>query len=257
MTELKLVSWNIRAGLGRDFRRRPLRTVQAIAGFDADVVVLQEADFRMHPRPAALPSHQGKIGPFEVVDLTPTGVGLGWHGIAVLKRPEIHVDAIYRYDLPALEPRGAVIVDLTIANEPVRIVGVHLGLLRRNRRKQIAFIAEQMMKLDRRPVIIAGDYNEWRDQLGLETMPSWLHVHSPGPTFPAGRPFLHLDRLAFSNEFALLESGVIADPRAAMASDHRPVRGQFRLAQKCHPNEPDMRAQQAAETKLTGHKKER
>lgn len=232
MTELKVVSWNIRAGLGRDFRRQPLRTIKAIAGFDADVVVLQEADFRMHPRPAALPSQQGRIGPFEVVDLTPTGVGLGWHGIAVLKRPGIRVDAIHRYDLPALEPRGAVVVDLTISDKAVRIVGVHLGLLRGNRRKQIAFIAQRVLELDRRPIIIAGDYNEWRDSLGLETMPDWLHVHSPGPSFPAGRPFLHFDRLAFSNEFELLESSVIADPHAAMASDHRPVRAQFRLLQK-------------------------
>lgn len=234
MTELKLVSWNIRAGLGRDFRRQPLRTIKAIAGFDADVVVLQEADFRRQPRPAALPSQHGRIGPFEIVDLTPTGVGLGWHGIAVLKRPGIQVDAIYRYDLPALEPRGAVVVDLTIANRAVRIIGVHLGLLRGNRRKQIAFIAKQVLQLDRRPIIIAGDYNEWRDRVGLETMPRWLHVHSPGPSFPAGRPFLHLDRLAFSNEFELLESSVIGDTHAAMASDHRPVWGQFRLLQtKC------------------------
>lgn len=229
MTEVKLVSWNIRAGLGRDFRRRPLRTIEAISGFDADIVVLQEADFRLHPRPAALPSPQGRIGPFEVVDLTPTGVGLGWHGIAVLKRPGIHVDAIHRYDLPALEPRGAVVVDMTIANHPLRLVGVHLGLLRGNRRKQIAFIAEQVLKLDRRPVIIAGDYNEWRDRFGLETMPDWLRVHSPGPSFPAGRPFLHLDRLAFSNEFDLLDSAVIAERHAVMASDHRPVRARFRF----------------------------
>ncbi len=229
VVELKLVSWNIRAGLGRDFRRRPLRTIDTISAFDADVVVLQEADFRMHPRPAALPSAHGRVGPFEVVDLTPTGVGLGWHGIAVLKRPGIQVDAIYRYDLPALEPRGAVVVDLTLSGKQVRIVGVHLGLLRGNRRKQIAFIAEQLLKFDRRPVIIAGDYNEWRDRFGFETMPAWLHVHSPGPSFPAGRPILHLDRLAFSNEFELLESGVIGDRHAAMASDHRPVRALFHL----------------------------
>lgn len=232
MTELKLVSWNIRAGLGRDFLRRPIRTIDTITAFDADVVLLQEADFRRHPRPAALPSPQGRIGPFEVIDLTPTGVGLGWHGIAMLKRPGITVDAIHRYDLPALEPRGAVVVDLTIAGREVRIVGVHLGLLRGNRRKQIAYIAERLAELERRPIIIAGDYNEWRDQLGLETVPQWIRVHSPGPTFPAGRPFLHLDRLAFSNDFELLDSGVIGDPRAAMASDHRPIRGRFRLLAK-------------------------
>ncbi len=229
MTELKLVSWNIRAGLGRDFKRRPLRTIEAIVGFDADVVLLQEADFRRHPRPAALPSPHGRIGPFEVVDLTPTGVGLGWHGIAMLKRPGLKIDAIHRYDLPALEPRGAVVVDLTIAGREVRIVGVHLGLLRGNRRKQIAYIAQRLAELERRPIIIAGDYNEWRDELGLETVPDWMHIHSPGPSFPAGRPFLHLDRLAFSNDFELMESSVISDPSAVNASDHRPVHARFRL----------------------------
>lgn len=226
---MTLVSWNIRAGLGRDFRRSPTRTIEAIAAFDADVVLLQEADFRRHPRPAALPSPQGRIGPFEVVDLTPNAVGLGWHGIAMLKRPGIAVEAIHRYDLPALEPRGALVVDLTIAGHTVRIVGVHLGLLRGNRRKQISYIAGRLADLERRPTIIAGDYNEWRDQVGLEMIPDWITVHSPGPTFPAGRPFLHLDRLAFSNDFELLDSRVIGDPRAAMASDHRPVRGRFRL----------------------------
>jgi endonuclease/exonuclease/phosphatase family metal-dependent hydrolase len=229
MTDVRLVSWNIRAGLGRDLRRRPMRTIDAISDFDADIVLLQEADFRRQPRPAALPSPQGRIGPFEVVDLTPDAVGLGWHGIAMLKRPGIRVDAIHRYDLPALEPRGALVVDFTIAGRAVRIVGVHLGLLRHNRRKQIAYIGARLAELPRRPIIIVGDYNEWRDRAGLETLPPWIHIHSPGPTFPAGRPFLHLDRIAFSNEFELMESSVINDPRAAIASDHRPIRARFHL----------------------------
>ncbi len=114
MTEVTLASWNIRAGLGRDIKRRPLRTIEVIAGLSADVFVLQEADFRMHPRPAALPTHNGRIGPYEVIDLTPDAVGLGWHGIAILKQPDVDVVAIQRIDLPAFEPRGAVIVDLVI-----------------------------------------------------------------------------------------------------------------------------------------------
>jgi endonuclease/exonuclease/phosphatase family metal-dependent hydrolase len=229
MTELTVASWNIRAGLGRDFRRRPTRTIDAIVGFDADVVLLQEADFRMQPRPAALPSPQGRIGPFEVIDLTPTAIGLGWHGIAMLKRPGTQIDAIYRHDLPALEPRGAVIVDMTVRDCGFRIVGVHLGLLRGNRRKQLSYIIERLGELDHRPTVIAGDYNEWRDRQGFETVPDWLCVHSPGPTFPAGRPFLHLDRMAYSRDLELMNSTVIAGPNAIMASDHRPILGRFRL----------------------------
>lgn len=229
MAELTVVSWNIRAGLGRDFRRRPMRTIDAITGFDADVVLLQEADFRRHPRPAALPSLHGRIGPFEVVDLTPTGVGLGWHGIAMLKRPGITVGEIHRHDLPAFEPRGVVVVDMMIRDCPVRIVGVHLGLLRGDRRRQISFIVDRLAELDPRPTIIAGDYNEWRDRQGFEAVPDWLQVHSPGPSFPAGRPFLHLDRFVFGRDLELLESAVISAPDAIMASDHRPITGRFRL----------------------------
>ncbi|TGD61059.1 metal-dependent hydrolase [Tabrizicola sp. WMC-M-20] len=228
MTDLTVASWNIRAGLGRDFRRRPSRTIDAIVDFDADVVLLQEADFRIPPRHAALPRMQGRIGPFEVIDLTPSAVGLGWHGIAMLKRPGTEVGAIHLHDLPALEPRGVVIVDLTVRGVAVRIVGVHLGLLRGNRRKQISFIVARLAELDHRPTVIAGDYNEWRDQRGFEAVPDWLCIHSPGPTFPAGRPFLNLDRLVYSRDLELLSSGVIAGPNAIMASDHRPIIGQFR-----------------------------
>lgn len=229
MTELTLASWNIRAALGRDLRRRPLRTIEVISTLDADVVVLQEADYRRQPRSAALPTPRGRIGPYEVIDLTPDAVGLGWHGIAILKRPEIIVDRIRRIDLPALEPRGAVIVDITHRGQRLRVVGVHLGLLRGNRRKQISFIADELAAMGKLPTIIAGDFNEWRERKGLETLPGWLQTHSPGPTFPAGRPLLKLDKVAMTSDFTLLDSVVLADRRAQIASDHRPIRARFRL----------------------------
>ncbi|MCZ4353839.1 endonuclease/exonuclease/phosphatase family protein [Roseovarius aestuarii] len=229
MTELTLASWNIRAGLGRDLKRMPHRTIEVISGLNADVTVLQEADFRRHPRRSALPSEQGRIGPLEVVDLTPEIDGLGWHGIAMLKRPGVHVHTIRRFDLPAFEPRGAVIVDLDIAGQLLRVVGVHLGLLRSNRRKQIAFVADQLAGLNPLPTIVAGDFNEWRETKGLETLPNWLNTHSPGPTFPAGRPLLRLDKMAISNDVTLLDSTVMNDHAAQIASDHRPIRARFRV----------------------------
>lgn len=229
MTVLTLASWNIRAGLGRDFRRRPLRTIEVISALNADVVVLQEADFRRKPRPAALPAPRGRIGPFEVIDLTPDAVGLGWHGIAVLKRPEVIVEDIRRIDLPALEPRGAVIVDIVVKGHPVRLVGVHLGLLRGNRRKQISYIVDQLVSMGKRSTIIAGDFNEWRERKGFETLPDWLRTHSPGPTFPAGRPLLKLDKVAMTHDITLLDSAVLGDFYAQIASDHRPIRARFLL----------------------------
>ena len=57
----------------------------------------------------------------------------------------------------------------------------------------------------------------------------------PGPTFPAGRPFLHLDRKAFDNDFELLDSGVIGASRPAITSDLRPVCGRFWLLLETGP----------------------
>jgi endonuclease/exonuclease/phosphatase family metal-dependent hydrolase len=229
MTDFTLASWNIRAGLGHDLRRRPLRTIEVITGMTADIFVLQEADFRMHPRRAALPTLHGRIGPYEVIDLTPKAVGLGWHGIAMLKRPEVIVDAIRRIDLPALEPRGAVILDIHIKDQALRVVGIHLGLLRGNRRKQIKYIADRVAELDHRPTIIAGDFNEWRERKGFETLPDSLRAHSPGRSFPANRPILKLDRFAMSQDVTLMTSAVSSDPLAKVTSDHRPIYAKFRV----------------------------
>jgi endonuclease/exonuclease/phosphatase family metal-dependent hydrolase len=228
--DVTVASWNIRAGLGRDFRRRPARTIDAIAGFDADVVVLQEADFHRHPRPTALPILQGRIGPFEVIDLTPTGVGLGWHGIGMLKRPGIRLDAIHRHDLPALEPRGGGCGGF----DPARCRAAGGGRASGPVAEQppppdcIYRGAARLAELDHRPTIIAGDYNEWRDGRGWETLPDWLQLHSPGPSFPSGRPFLHLDRLAYSRDLELQGSAVMSGQDAIIASDHRPVWARFR-----------------------------
>ena len=52
---LRLASYNIRAGLGTDLRRDPLRVLSAISALQADIVALQEADHRLGQRPSALP----------------------------------------------------------------------------------------------------------------------------------------------------------------------------------------------------------
>ena len=55
MTTLRLASYNLQKCVGLDLRRRPDRTLGVINDLKASVVVLQEADKRLPPRPAALP----------------------------------------------------------------------------------------------------------------------------------------------------------------------------------------------------------
>lgn len=217
---LRLASYNIRAGLGTDLRRDPLRVLNAIRALNADVVALQEADHRLGERPPALPpdlieTHTGLV-PLPVSE---NGVSLGWHGIALLAKPDLSAEAIHRYDLPGLEPRGTVAADIA----GLRLVGVHLGLLRRSRRAQLDHIRDALDALPPRPTIIMGDFNEWSRKVGLGRLARHYQVLTPGRTYPATMPVGALDRVAHCDR---LQVKMLDLPRAArwpQPSDHLPI----------------------------------
>ena len=65
---MRIASYNIRKARGLDQRHDPGRIVDVINGIGADVVALQEADFRLGDRPAAVPgictqTNRGTIEP--------------------------------------------------------------------------------------------------------------------------------------------------------------------------------------------------
>lgn len=225
---LRLASWNIRAGLGTDLRRDAGRVLEGIAALDADIVALQEADFRLGSRPSALP--RDRIA--EVTGLWPLPIGrnavsLGWHGNALLARPEFDLCGLERLDLPGLEPRGAVIADLE-GPAALRIVAVHLGLLRVARRRQLDAIREALHRLPARPTVILGDFNEYSRRVGLGRIAKPFLLLPTMATYPSGRPFLPLDRIAHSHD---LEVTPLDPPRALLrrASDHLPLLAELRL----------------------------
>ncbi|MCF2904206.1 endonuclease/exonuclease/phosphatase family protein [Octadecabacter sp. CECT 8868] len=217
---LRLASYNIRAGLGMDLRRDPLRVLDAIASFDADIVALQEADFRTGKRPTALPrdaiQERTSLVPLPVAE---NGVSLGWHGIALLARPNLVAQQIHRYPLPGLEPRGAVAVDLP----DLRIVGVHLGLLRHSRRAQLDHIREELDALPERPTVILGDFNEWSRKVGLGRLARRYTILTPGRTFPASLPLGALDRVAHCSRLSVRMLDIPQKAKGRHASDHLPI----------------------------------
>lgn len=225
--ELRVATWNIRAGLGTDLRRDPGRVLDGIAALGADIVALQEADFRLGTRPSALPREVI----LERTGLVPLPVGrnaasIGWHGNALLVRPEFHLVGLERLDLPGIEPRGAVIADL---DGPValRLVGVHLGLWRGSRRKQLDAIREAVLRHPARPTVIAGDFNEYSRRVGLGRLVRAFRLMAPSPTFPSRRPALALDRMACSHDLEL-EPVSVPWRKGVQASDHLPLLARLR-----------------------------
>lgn len=201
-----------------------MRILGIIKELDADIVVLQEVDERLGRRPTTLArekieQHTGLIA----TDVSTNDVSLGWHGNAVLVKKGIAVKQIKRIALPGLEPRGAVNVDIEISNTPVSIFGVHLGLLRSYRRRQLAEIYTQIPKQNLAHSLIIGDFNEWSPTKGLDALEDDFRIVSPGKTFHTAQPVAALDRLALGKSLQLHDAGIKETGASKIASDHLPI----------------------------------
>ncbi|MDF1717198.1 MAG: endonuclease/exonuclease/phosphatase family protein [Antarcticimicrobium sp.] len=220
---LRLASYNIQKCVGLDLRRQPRRVLQVLTRLGAQVVVLQEADKRLPPRPAALPHFVLEEAGWEVADLGGAG-SLGWHGNAVIwRRGALHLRDMGHIDLPGLEPRGAVWVAFDSPLGPLRVVGLHLGLVGRYRRKQVLHLAQECARLPAMPMIWAGDFNEWSRRSALEGLAPAMRFLPPRASFPALRPLGPLDRIALSVGLGVAGHGVHLEQPAHIASDHLPV----------------------------------
>lgn len=221
---LRIASYNLHKCLGLDGKRDPARVLAVINALEADVVALQEVDRRMGARPAALPVKLiEEMSDYHVADHPRTGPdSLGWHGQAVLVRRGARVLEAAALDLPGLEPRGALkVVVAQDGSAPFTLIAAHLGLRRADRRAQWGRLSE-IMRAERMPALAVGDFNEWAAERGFEAL-SGLHLHVPGPTYPAPAPLGKLDRIVTGPGLRVVRMGVFTSPLAARASDHLPI----------------------------------
>jgi len=229
--KLRLASYNVHKCVGLDRRRRPERIVAVLNAVDADIVALQEVDHRLPPRPEALPRRLVEDETdFGVLPFAPDGPSLGWHGQTILVRRGLVVEKVRRVLLPGLEPRGAILAELAPESGGLRVVGAHLGLIRRYRRMQFAAIRAAISRREPMPTAILGDFNDWSAHGGADALGPAFRLHAPGPSFPAARPLGALDRVALSAGLHLVTAGVHHVAPAGIASDHLPVWVDVRVA---------------------------
>lgn len=220
---LRLASYNIQKCVGVDLRRRPDRILKVLDALRADIVVLQEADKRLPPRPAALPHFALEEAGWRIANLGGAG-SLGWHGNAVIWRNgAVDLMRTGLIALPGLEPRGAVRVEFDTGLGPLRVIGTHLGLLAPYRRQQILHLNTETRKLAPMATVWAGDFNEWSRLPVLERLAPMMRFLSAQPSYPAPRPVGALDRIAVSDGLTVGDSGVFSERPAHIASDHLPI----------------------------------
>lgn len=227
---LRLASYNVHKCLGLDRRRRPDRVLAVMAALRADVLALQEVDHRLGPRPAALSRELvERATALVALPFALNHQSLGWHGQVILIRPDFQLLGLRRIELPGLEPRGALIAEMETPAGPFRAVGLHLALMRRFRRMQLAAIRAALSLRAEMPTVLLGDFNEWSPRGGAEPLSGHFRLHAPGPSFPAARPVARLDRIALGQGVHLDRAGVYDDHQAPVASDHLPVWAEVRI----------------------------
>jgi endonuclease/exonuclease/phosphatase family metal-dependent hydrolase len=245
---LTLATYNMRKAVGLDRKRDPHRILRVLEEVNADIIALQEADRRTGGRASAVPHElwegHGAWSPVPVgvrnrraLDRLPS-VGarvdewlkvdtrnIGWHGNAILVRPSFGVLDVAPLELPTLEPRGAVLVELLVRDRPLRIVGLHLDLSGLWRRRQLKAIREAVAaRPHKMPTVMMGDTNEWRATAAcLRDLEPGFTIVAPGPSFHARRPMAVLDRLFVDRALNVEAEGVHDSELARVASDHLPV----------------------------------
>ncbi|MFV0512767.1 MAG: endonuclease/exonuclease/phosphatase family protein [Jhaorihella sp.] len=220
---LRLASYNIQKCVGLDLRRQPRRILQVLDGMKARIVVLQEADKRLPPRPAALPHFVLQEAGWQIVDLGGAG-SLGWHGNAVIWRGDgLRETAQGHIVLPGLEPRGAVRVEFETPIGPLRVIGLHLGLIAYYRQQQVLHLCRALADLPPMPTVWAGDFNDWSKAPVMDRWAPRMRFLPPHPSFPSARPVGALDRIALSDGLTVAGHGVHSARPAHIASDHLPI----------------------------------
>lgn len=223
---IKVATYNIRKAVGLDQRRNPARIISVLNEIDADIITLQEVDRRFGARVSALPLAMLEAETsWMPVPLHFRPAAIGWHGNAILVRKGIEVRRAEPIEMPTLEPRGAVMAELSVAGHSLRVIGVHLDLSGLWRRKQVRALLAAIDACPRlMPTVMMGDFNQWSDSGALSELAFHHHrlVQTP-KSFHTARPVARLDRIVVSHDIQVAEADCHVSPLSKQASDHLPV----------------------------------
>lgn len=238
MQTLHIATYNIHKGLSLFNRRVVLHELrERLRELDADIVFLQEVQgehkwhpFRHHNYPDE-PQHEfiaAASWPHSAYGKNSVYTA-GHHGNAILSRFPILQSMNNDISAHRFESRGLLHAEIeAFPGVGVHCLCAHFGLFARGRRTQTQALIDYVrneIPADA-PLILAGDFNDWRNHMGL-TLDVELGLHdafqmSSGKlarSFPAALPMLRLDRV-YVRGFSVQHSRVHTGGLWRRISDH-------------------------------------
>lgn len=154
----------------------------------------------------------------------------GDHGNALLSRYPILQYDNKDVSIQDTEKRGLLHCQLDVPGQRgVHAVCVHLGLRQGHRLEQMKLLCELLDSIPgNEPVIVAGDFNDWRRQADAVLAECGLHeafvqhYGHPAKSFPARWPLLRLDRIYVRNVSVRRPQALYRKPWSHL-SDHVPL----------------------------------
>ncbi|MCD0460085.1 endonuclease/exonuclease/phosphatase family protein [Roseiconus lacunae] len=233
-TSLRVLSYNIKRGLGNDGKTDLARTASVINRLSPDFVGLQEVDEKTQrsgevDQAAELGRQLGmhhSFAPFMDYDG-------GRYGLAILSRHPIRQSKII--ELPkGNEPRVALAVDVELPDgQLITLVNLHFDWVRNDgfRFAQAKRLKQALTELTT-PYILLGDFNDQPNSRTLELLGRGMtEADKPQDdsfTYSASKPSIEIDFIfvAPPTRWSIEHVDVVDEP---IASDHRPVSAKIQL----------------------------
>lgn len=234
--ELRVLSYNVKHGLGMDGRLDLTRTAELIRRLEPDLVVLQEIDNGVERSGGTdqmavlseLTGLQAAFGAFMPYQGGQYGMGL------MSRLPIVETE---NHRLPeGAEPRSALAARVRLpGGGELVLCNVHLYASQEQRLAQARELASIYEDLED-PMVLAGDFNSEPGSVVMELVEEHWTQTDKGLdrlTFPSDRPEREIDFLLFRprGRFEVVSVDVLDEP---LVSDHRPLLAVLRLG----PAEP-------------------
>ena len=226
---VRVLTWNIRGGIGWDGAFDLGRIVTLIQRHDPDIVAIQEIDSRGRSKDLytpvaflsqALGSHVAEARTIVAPD--------GHYGHALISRWPLSTPVLHDISVLKREPRFAIETTATTSSGPLHLAAVHLGLKVGERRRQAAQLAE-IAESGGIASVMLGDFNDWPWRgVVRRALAEALPARTRHRTYPAWWPLLILDRVYCRPPQSMVRSWI--DPAARRISDHLPVIADIRLS---------------------------